>query len=254
NRAERGAQLALDMGMGVGVADAVRAVGERFDGRGHPFGSAGDAVPLLARSAALAQAVELAFTDSGPEAALAVAFQARGQRFDPDVVDAFLTLARNDRVWFDLDSDAVWRSLTEVAPNEQPATIDDERFDRLSEVMARLIDAKSPWTYKHSSRVKDIALGIAFELPGVEADSERVRALARGALLHDIGTLGLSNGVLDKPGNLAGSELDSVQLHTVYSEHILSWIRPFEEAVPFAAGHHERVDGRGYHGAVPSKL
>ncbi|HET8985117.1 MAG TPA: hypothetical protein VFN03_05080, partial [Trueperaceae bacterium] len=190
NRAERGAQLALDMGMGVTVAEAIRAAGERHDGRGHPFGLAGEAVPPLARIVAFAQAVELAYTDEGQLAAQRVACQGRGERFDPDVVDAFLTLARNDRVWYDLDGDAVWRSLTEIAPSEQATTVDDPQFDRLAEVMARVIDAKSPWTYKHSSRVKDIALGIAFELPGVEADSERVRALVRGALLHDIGTLG----------------------------------------------------------------
>lgn len=254
NRAERGAQLALDMGMGVAVADAIRAAGERYDGRGHPFGLTGEAVPVLARIVALAQAVELAHTDGGPEAAQRAASQGRGERFDPDVVDIFLTLTTTDRLWYDLDSDSVWRSLTEVAPNDQPATVDDERFDRMAEVMARVIDAKSPWTYKHSARVKDIALGIAFELPGSIADAERVRSLRRGALLHDIGTLGLSNGVLDKPTNLVTSELESVQRHTVYSEHILSWIRPFQEAVPFAAGHHERVDGRGYHGAVPAKL
>lgn len=254
NRAERGAQFALDMGMGVPVADAIRAVGERHDGRGHPYGLSGEAIPLLARIVALAQSVELAYTDGGPEAAQREARRDAGERFDPDVVAAFLTLARNDRVTYDLEGDAVWRSLTEVAPGEQPATVGDERFDRVAEVMARVIDAKSPWTYKHSSRVKDIALGIAFELPGVEADPERVRALVRGALLHDIGTLGLSNGVLDKPGNLANGEVESLRLHTRYSEHILSWIRPFQETVQFAAGHHERVDGRGYHGAVPAKL
>lgn len=254
NRAERGAQLALDMGMGTTVADAIRATGERHDGRGHPFGLSGAAIPLLARITALAQVVEPAYAEGGPEAAKQVATQGRGERFDPEVVDALLTLANNDRLWYDLEGDSVWRSLTEVAPNEHPALVDDECFDRVAEVMARVIDAKSPWTYKHSSRVKDIALGIAFELPGVEADVERVRALVRGALLHDIGTLGVSNGVLDKPTNLVNSELETVQRHTAYSEHILSWVRPFQEAVPFAAGHHERVDGRGYHGAVPAKL
>lgn len=254
NRAERGAQFALDMGMGVPVADAIRSVGERHDGRGHPFGLSGDGVPLLARVAALAQAIELAFTAEGHEAAKRVAEQGRGERFDPDVVDAALRLWRTDRVCYDLDGDTVWRSLTEVAPTEPTTTVEDERFDLVAGVMARVIDAKSPWTYNHSTRVKDIALGMAFELPGVEADTERVRALVRGALLHDVGTLALSNGLLDKPGNLVNGELESVQLHTVYSEHILSWIRPFQEALPFAAGHHERIDGRGYHGAVPASL
>lgn len=254
NRAERGAQFALDLGMGVPVADAIRAVGERYDGRGHPFGLSGDGVPLLARIAAVALAIELAFTAEGQEAAQRVAVQGRGERFDPDVVDAVLKLWRTDRVCYDLDSDTVWRSLTEVAPVELPTSVADERFDRVAEVMARVIDAKSPWTYKHSTRVKDIALGVAFELPGVEADPERFRALTRGALLHDIGKLGLSNGLLDKPGHLVTGEVESVQLHTVYSEHILSWIRPFQEALPFAAGHHERIDGRGYHSAVPAAL
>ena len=252
NRAERGAQLALDMGMGVPVAEGIRAAAERFDGRGHPFGLSGTSIPLNARITALAQAVEFAYTAAGPSSADDVASRGSGERFDPELVEAYQRLAGTDRVWFDLDADLVWRSLTEVAPNEQPGTV--EAFDRIADVVARVVDAKSPWTYKHSSRVKDIAQGIAMELPGFERDGDRLRNLARGALLHDIGTLGLSNSVLDKPGNLATAEVESLRMHTAYSEHILSWVRPFQDALPFAAGHHERLDGRGYHGAVPASL
>ena len=252
NRAERGAQLALDMGMGVPVAEGIRAAAERYDGRGHPFGLTGTAIPLLARITAFAQALELAYTDGGPDNADQVAVHGSGERFDPDLVAAYEKARDADRMWFDLDGDLVWRSLTDVAPTEQPGTADE--FDRIADVMARVIDAKSPWTYKHSTRVKDIALGILMELPGYTADEDRVRTLALGALLHDIGTLGLSNSVLDKPGNLANSEVEALRMHTAYSEHILSWVRPFQDALPFAAGHHERLDGRGYHGAVPATL
>jgi HD-GYP domain-containing protein (c-di-GMP phosphodiesterase class II) len=70
--------------------------------------------------------------------------------------------------------------------------------------------------------------------------------LKRGALLHDVGKLGVSNSILDKPGKLDATEWQAVQAHAAYTEAILSRISAFAELARIAAAHHERLDGAGY--------
>ena len=75
---------------------------------------------------------------------------------------------------------------------------------------------------------------------------ERRRWLKRAALLHDIGKLGVSNSILDKPGKLDPDEWAAMQMHAAYSETILSRIAGFAGLAEIAAAHHERLDGKGY--------
>ena len=75
---------------------------------------------------------------------------------------------------------------------------------------------------------------------------ERRRWLYRGALLHDIGKLGVSNTVLDKPGSLTPEEWEQVRAHARYTEEILSRLSPFAELALVAGAHHKRLDGKGY--------
>jgi putative nucleotidyltransferase with HDIG domain len=85
---------------------------------------------------------------------------------------------------------------------------DDSRLDRISEAFARVIDAKSPFTARHSQRVAEIADGIATVL---DFDTNDRRILRRAGLFHDIGKLAISNRILDKPGKLSAEEFRSVQ-------------------------------------------
>ena len=252
--AERGARLAADMGLGSGVAAAIAASSERYDGSGAPAGAAGEAIPLAGRIVALAQAVAQHFAEDGPRAAVELVRKHSGSWFDPDVVAAF----EDPVVSGDLDEalrhDRAWHSLAAVAPREEPLHVDDERLGRVADVFGRVIDAKSAWTARHSSRVKQVALGMFDQVVAPGDEPARRRALARGAALHDVGTLGVSNAVLEKGGALDEVEIEVVRRHTAYGEHILSWADAYAEVVPLAAGHHERPDGRGYHGAVPADL
>lgn len=252
--AERGAKLATEMGLCPAVAAAISSASEHWDGSGAPNGTAGESIPLLGRVVALAQAAAQRFAEADTLAAVELAKKHSGSWFDPDVVAAFA----DPLVSGDLDEvlrhDRVWHELASLAPREEPLRVDDERFTKVAEVFGRVIDAKSAWTMRHSTRVIKVALGM-FDQVEVPGDSTaRRRALTRGAALHDIGTLGLSNAVLDKDGALDQVEVEIVRRHTAYGEHILSWAEAFTEAVPLAAGHHERPDGRGYHGAVPSNV
>ncbi len=106
-----------------------------------------------------------------------------------------------------------------------------------------MVDSKSPYTSGHSERVTLFADMIAAKLEFVP---ERRRWLKRAALLHDIGKLGVSNAILDKPGKLDAAEWEAMKSHAALSEVILSRIAAFRDLASIAAAHHERLDGKGY--------
>jgi HD-GYP domain-containing protein (c-di-GMP phosphodiesterase class II) len=81
---------------------------------------------------------------------------------------------------------------------------------------------------------------------------EALRDLRRAALLHDVGKLGVSNRILDKPGKLTEEEFAAVRLHPDFTWQILARVARFRELAETAASHHERMDGRGYHRGIPA--
>jgi len=115
------------------------------------------------------------------------------------------------------------------------------------EAFARAIDAKSPWTAGHSERVTAMSMRIARQLG--HSDSE-LEVLHRGALLHDIGKLGISVKLLDKPGRLDDDEMEQVMNHPSIGGRILQPITAFADILPIVEQHHEKFDGTGY----PEKL
>lgn len=121
--------------------------------------------------------------------------------------------------------------------------LDDDYLDDIAAAFGKVVDAKSPYTSGHSERVALYADLVAGKL-GLPA--ERRRWLRRAALLHDVGKLGVSNSVLDKPGALDRDEWEAVRKHAEHTGTILTRIRAFSELGPIAAAHHERLDGTGY--------
>jgi HD-GYP domain-containing protein (c-di-GMP phosphodiesterase class II) len=77
-------------------------------------------------------------------------------------------------------------------------------------------------------------------------DAERVNFIYRAGLLHDIGKLGVSNAILEKPGKLTDEEFAAIRAHPRYTFEILRRIRSFAWLAEVAGAHHERLDGRGY--------
>jgi HD-GYP domain-containing protein (c-di-GMP phosphodiesterase class II) len=104
-------------------------------------------------------------------------------------------------------------------------------------------DAKSPFTAGHSERVGFYTDALARGL-GI-ADGRR-RWLRRAALLHDVGKLGVSNTILDKPGRLDADEWEAVKRHATYTGEILGRLSAFDELARIASAHHEKLDGSGY--------
>ena len=243
-RCERGADIAHMLDLPAATADAIASMHEHWDGKGFPAGRSGDEIPLLGRVVALAQTVEVFHAAGGPEAALRVAGRRRGRWFDPRLVDALHELGLDDRLWRLLRSADGEAVLARLEPPDRVEVASAERLDRLAEAFARVIDAKSPFTARHSSGVADIAVAIGRELG---QDGPQLRDLRRAGLLHDIGKLGVSNTILDKPGRLDAAEWDAVRRHPLLTWRILRGVSAFRPIAAMAAAHHERLDGSGYH-------
>ncbi|HEX8392167.1 MAG TPA: HD domain-containing phosphohydrolase [Longimicrobium sp.] len=247
-RCDRGADIARMLGLSAETAAGIGALDEHWDGGGVPLGLRGEEIPLLARIACLAQTVEVFHAASGTEAALQVARRRSGRWFDPALVRALLATRRDAAFWQSLGGDVRAR-VAELEPAGREMSADDHALDRIAEAFARVIDAKSPYTFRHSEGVAAYADATARVL-GFPAPERR--DLRRAALLHDIGKLGVSNRILDKPGKLTETEFAAVRLHPLYTHRILARVGPFRELADLAASHHERMDGRGYHRGIPA--
>lgn len=242
-RCERGADIAERLGFNDIVANGVRYLDEHWDGTGHPYQLSGSDIPIHARIALLAQVADVFFTASGKNSSLEEVLLRRERWFDPELVDAFLSLSNNTHFWEQLGNDNLEEVIQNIEPRKDQVMIDNDRLDAITAAFGMIVDAKSPYTYDHSSRVERYTLAIAKEL-GVHPS--RHRFLRRAALLHDIGKLGVSNDILDKPGKLTETERTLVQHHASYTQEILARIKPFAEMAQIAGAHHERLDGKGY--------
>jgi HD-GYP domain-containing protein (c-di-GMP phosphodiesterase class II) len=247
-RCDRGAEIARMLGFSGATAEAIRALDEHWNGCGQPYGLCGTEIPLAARIMCVAQTVEIFHRERGVGAAYRVAAKRRGHWFDPALVDA-LGGFRTDA--------GFWASLAEpdpstVEPADRVLIADDERLDQIAEAFAAVIDAKSSWTQQHSGRAGTFATGIAAALG---LDTTVVSDLRRAARLHDIGKLGISNRILDRPGPLTDAEYAKVKEHPLLTQRILERIPGFSELAPLASSHHERLDGSGYpHGLTAEEL
>jgi HD-GYP domain-containing protein (c-di-GMP phosphodiesterase class II) len=247
-RCERGADIARGIGLDEDAAAAIGQLFEHWDGQGHPGDRAGEQISLLARIACLAQSMEVYWQQGGPAAAVGIARARRGTWYDPALVDAVGVLERDSAFWAGLAAPDVQI----VEPTDRVERADAERMDRVAEAFASIVDAKSPFTARHSAGVAEIADGIAATLA---LDSATRGLLRRAALLHDIGKLGVSNRILDKPGSLTSGEWGSVRRHPRLSLVILRGVPALADVARLAVMHHERLDGSGYpYGMTASEL
>ncbi len=242
-RCSRGAQVARQLHFGEDVAEAIQALDEHWDGSGQPQGLCGKEIPLYARIALLAQAVDVFHARVGAQAAREEVARRSGRWFDPRIADAFATLARDPGFWRQLASDDLEQVVLDLEPARQPQPVDEDYLDDIAAAFGQIVDAKSPWTAGHSARVALVADQVAGQL-GLAA-AER-RWLRRAALLHDVGKLGVSNQILDKPGPLDPWERAAMQRHALNTEQVLGRIGAFGMLARVAGAHHERLDGSGY--------
>ena len=247
-RCERGAEIARQLQLPEATATAIHSLDELWNGRGHPDGLRGEEIPLLGRICNLAQTVEVFVAAEGRAAAYQMARERRGRWFDPVLVDALKAFEHDESFWADYAASDPWKRLAKWEPDELLLFADADTIDNVAEAFASVVDAKSPWTHKHSVGVADIAVGVA---GGLGFSPAMLRDIRRAGLLHDIGKLGVSNLILDKPGKPTDDEFAQIRRHPDFSLRILEQVPTFERLADVAAAHHERLDGRGYHRRLP---
>ncbi len=242
-RCSRGADIARQLRFSEDVAQAIAHLDEHWDGAGLPLGLAGTDIHLGGRIALLAQVADVFYTARGKDAAIAEVRNRAGSWLDPELCSVFDKLSQATGFWEELALDDLPQQLLALEPATQYVTVDEDFLDDISLAFGRVIDAKSPYTAGHSERVGLIADKIAAEL-GMDKDSRRI--LRRAATLHDVGKLGVSSAILEKPGKLDAGEWQLMQDHAVHTTNILSQIGVMNEMALVAGSHHERLDGKGY--------
>ena len=242
-RCERGAGIAIRLGFSEATANAIRGVDEHWNGEGHPEGLRGEEIPILARIINICQTVEVFHSEHGIGGAIAVLLKRRGTWFDPGLVDRMLKWRREADGWEEPAGEEIAERVTKMEPGADPQMVTPEELDNIARAFADIIDAKSPFTYNHSANVAAFAAAIA---RATGADAREQQRIYRAGLLHDIGKLGISNMILDKPGRLTPEERVAVEMHPVFTNNILSHVRAFDDFAWTASIHHECLDGSGY--------
>ena len=245
-RCERGASIALRLNLSTETAEAVRNLDEHWDGSGYPEGKRGTDIPLLARICAVAQHLDIFAAAKGPERALSILATQRSGWYDPELIRLARSLNKSRTLWAHcLPEDKVEttrRAVLALDPGTE-ADLDETHIDQICEAFANVVDAKSPFTFRHSIGVMQVAGAMGEELGFSPMERIEIR---RAALLHDLGKLAVPNSILDKTGKLTDDEWRIVRQHPVVSATILRRVRGFERIATLAEQHHERLDGTGY--------
>ena len=242
-RCTRGAQIARMLRFPETVASAIFHLDEHWDGGGRPDHLEGEAIPLASRLALLGQVAEVFFANAGPDAARREVSRLSGAWLDPELCRDFELLSRSECFWRDLESTALPERMGALMPEEASVPVDEDYLDDITAAFGQVIDAKSPYTAGHSERVGDYAV-ILGQAMGI--GPAPLRALRRAAVLHDVGKLGVSSTILEKPGKLDADEWHVMRGHAGQTAQILSRISPLRDMAKVAAAHHERLDGKGY--------
>ena len=242
-RCTRGAEIARRLRFSNDVAQAIAHLDEHWDGSGLPLGIAGEDIHIGGRIAQLAQIVDVFFIAGGANAAMAEVMRRSGTWLDPKLAETFLLLSSSPVFWTALESETIAKDLFALEPATQRVEVDEDYLDDIAGAFGQVIDAKSSFTSGHSERVGFYADAIAERLEFSAADRRRLR---RAAILHDVGKLGVSSAILEKPAKLDAKEWREMQGHADHTTHILGQIGVMHDMALIAGSHHERLDGKGY--------
>ncbi|MDZ4720096.1 MAG: response regulator [Roseiflexaceae bacterium] len=143
------------------------------------------------------------------------------------------------------------RTLLTICASQIAASLDNsrlyhqqkEQYLQTIRAFAAVTDARDPYTRGHSEAVMRYAVRLAEDL---KLDSTRVELIRYGALLHDIGKIGVRDEVLLKPGRLTEEEMAAMEAHPRIGADILRYIQALRPVIPMVEHHHERFDGHGY--------
>ncbi|ENY5167323.1 TPA: HD domain-containing phosphohydrolase [Vibrio parahaemolyticus] len=167
-----------------------------------------------------------------------------GTLFNPVMCEAMVKLIMTDGFWFAMESEnieTIGLNFKSIDWLQKQLTIWD--MNSLGLFLARIVDAKSPFTYQHSQKVAELSRYLAGKLGLDEHDQEM---LFIAGLVHDIGKLKTPDEILHKKGALSKQEYTRIKRHTIDTQLALHKVFPNAKIAEWASNHHERLDGSGY--------
>lgn len=221
---------------------------EKFDGSGF-FGHKGREIPLMSQLINLADTLDLKFdlknvynNKSDQDEIIEFIKEESGKGFEPKLAEiAVQTISRNE-FWEHLSDDHIYDVLKQITPPYK-REMNYEEIRDITKIFSHIIDAKSEFTMMHSSELADRMSRMA-QFYGIDGDEYWKLMIA--ADLHDLGKLGISNLILDKPGQLTEAEFSVIKEHPVTAKKSLEQVQGFDEISEWAYNHHEKLNGKGY--------
>lgn len=240
--------LAVRLGFDEVVQQGLWQIFEHWDGKGLPGRVGGEDIVLPARFVAIAELFEGLCRTEGPDRAVAVIEDRRGSAFAPEITDCLCREADSFLPAFEQAS--AWDDVMALEPPPN-GDLTEEQFDEVLTAVADFTDLKSSYTLGHSRGVASLAEAAANSAGLPPADATLLR---RAGLVHDLGRVGVSAAVWGKKAALSRDEWEKVRLHPYYTERVLTRPAALAELGQLASMHHERLDGGGYHRAVPGTV
>lgn len=221
---------------------------EKIDGSGF-FGLKGCEIPQMSQLINFADTLDLKFDlgnvykNDGHHDRIAVFIREHaGKDFSPDLAETALQIIYKNEFWTDLSDEKIDEVLNLTIPSHRREMGYKEIHD-ITKVFSHIIDAKSKFTMMHSSELTKLMSRMA-EYYNIEGDEFWKLMIASD--LHDLGKLGISNSILDKPGPLTDLEFSIIKKHPVTAKQNLEKVQGFAEISEWAYNHHEKLNGTGY--------
>lgn len=124
----------------------------------------------------------------------------------------------------------------------------------IAETLIGVVDARDPNLRGHSRYVQNVTMVLYDHLDRDKKEGINRVSLEFGALMHDVGKLGIPEEILNKPGPLDANEWDIMRNHPKLSCKILQPLKSLREILPWIENHHERIDGKGYYGLTEKEI
>jgi HD-GYP domain-containing protein (c-di-GMP phosphodiesterase class II)/DNA-binding CsgD family transcriptional regulator len=240
-------QLAADLGFPTTVGRTLGEMYERWDGRGAPKGLRGDAISEPARVLHVAHVMEVFERGRGWDRAVAEVSRRRGTHFEPRLVDAVESAGKG--LVDGLTSGSVWQVFLDEEPEPRDFRFGWDELRAVARAFGVYADVKLPFMLGHSDEVARLAVAGARCL---SLDTEAQAKVEIAAFLHDLGRVGVKNGIWDKAGPLNTAEWEQVRLHAYHTQRILAHCPELREVAEIAGSAHERLDGTGYPRELPA--
>jgi hypothetical protein len=220
------------LGLRESIPVALEYVFARWDGRGLP-NLTGEEIPLPARLLHVARDASLFLSAFGAERARSVLEDRSGAAYDPRLAE--LAAGNLDEVLAELDEARMWEHALQCEPSP-PVWLSGEGINAAFGTIAAITGLKFPWLREHPTGVAELAEAAAWRL---QLPEDSITTLRRAALAHDLGRVGVSNAIWEKPGSLAFGEWERVRLHAHCTERAFAQSPALADIGRLAGSHHE---------------